>query len=117
MPWVRSSTRPARTNTWPWPSQARDREAEAVNSWTRALAGARATGYLGLEGVVLMNLGVASEALGRRQQSLAYFEQSVKLNETLGDERQAARAQVNAAAILVEYGRAPTTASAACRAR
>jgi tetratricopeptide (TPR) repeat protein len=83
------------------------REAEAVNSWTRALAGARATGYQGLEAVVLMNLGVASEALGRRQQSLGFYEQSVALNETLGDERQAARAQVNAAAILVEYGPNP----------
>ena len=83
------------------------REAEAVNSWTRALAGARATGNQYLEGVVLMNLGVASEALGRRQQSLAYYEQSVALSETIGDEREAARAQVNAAAILVEYGPNP----------
>jgi tetratricopeptide (TPR) repeat protein len=83
------------------------REAEAVNSWTRALAGARATGNLGLEAGVLMNLGVASEALGRRRQSLEYYEQSVALNETLRDERQAARAQLNAAAILVEYGPSP----------
>ena len=54
-----------------------------------------------------MNLGVASEALGRRQQSLAYYEQSVALSEAIGDEREAARAQVNAAAILVEYGPSP----------
>ena len=83
------------------------REAEAVSSWERALAGARATGNVGLEAAVLMNLGVASEALGRRRQSLQYYEQSVTLNETQGDERQAARAQVNAAAILVEYGPSP----------
>jgi tetratricopeptide (TPR) repeat protein len=83
------------------------REAEAVNSWIRALAGARATGNRALEGAVLNNLGVASEALGRRRQSLAYHEQSVTLNESLGDEREAARAQVNAAAVLVEYGPRP----------
>ena len=83
------------------------REAEAVNSWIRALAGARATGNRALEGAVLNNLGVASEALGRRRQSLAYYEQSVALNESLGDEREAARAQVNAAAVLVEYGPRP----------
>jgi serine/threonine protein kinase/tetratricopeptide (TPR) repeat protein len=83
------------------------REAEAVNSWTRALAGAQATGNRALEGAVLNNLGVASEALGRRRQSLAYYEQSVALNEALGDEREAARAQVNAAAVLVEFGPSP----------
>ena len=83
------------------------REAEAVNSWIQALAGARATGNRSLEGAVLNNLGVASEALGRRRQSLAYYEQSVALNESLGDEREAARAQINAAALLVEYGPSP----------
>jgi len=86
---------------------AEGREAEAVNSWESALAGARATGNLLLETLTLMNLGVASQALGRYRQSLAYYERSARISETLGDERQAARALANSAAILVEYGPEP----------
>jgi tetratricopeptide (TPR) repeat protein len=86
---------------------AEGREAEAVESWERALAGARATGNAPLEAGVLMNLGVASESLGRHRQSLSYYERSARISETLGDERQAARALANSAAILVEYGPQP----------
>jgi len=84
------------------------REGEAVQSWERALAGARATGNRGLEAGVLTNLGVASQALGRRRQSLAYYQQGIALNEFIGDERAAARSQANAAAILVDYGPDPS---------
>jgi tetratricopeptide (TPR) repeat protein len=53
---------------------------------------------------VLLNLGVANEALGRRAQAAEYYRQSFALNETFGEQLSAARARANAAAILIEYG-------------
>ncbi len=86
---------------------AQGRMAEAVQAWERSLIDARATGNAILEAAVLMNLGVASEALGRHADGLRFNEQSSALNEKLGDEGEAARAQANAGAILVAYGPDP----------
>jgi tetratricopeptide (TPR) repeat protein len=83
------------------------RMAEAIQAWERALAGARDTGNVVLQAAVLMNLGVASEALGRHADGLRFYDQSSALNEKLGDEGEAARAQANAGAILVAYGPDP----------
>ena len=86
---------------------AQGRMAEAIQAWERSLTGARATGNAILEAAALMNLGVASEALGRHADGLRFNEQSSALNEKLGDEGEAARAQANAGAILVAYGPDP----------
>jgi tetratricopeptide (TPR) repeat protein len=80
------------------------REPDALTSWERALAGARATSNAVLEAGTLNNLGLATLALGRRRESLRYLEEATAANERIGDERQAAGAQVNSATILVQFG-------------
>jgi eukaryotic-like serine/threonine-protein kinase len=79
----------------------------AAASWEKSLTAASSSGNRGLEAVVLMNLGVAYQALGDRAQAIEHYEQSFKKHEELLDEREAARALANAGALTIEYGTPP----------
>jgi len=80
---------------------------EAESLWQKSLTAVRAAGNASLEPTVLMNLGVAHEALGNRSRAWAYCQQSAKLWESQGEQQRAAQIQVNEAAILVDSGGAP----------
>ena len=54
-----------------------------------------------------MNLGVTHNALGERPRAAAYYEQSAKLYESLGDGPRAAQLEANAGALRVDYGPDP----------
>jgi tetratricopeptide (TPR) repeat protein len=79
----------------------------AVASWERALTGARATGNVILEPLVLMNLGVAQESMGNRTRALDYHKQSIAVYERLGDEERAAQHLANVGSLLIEYAGQP----------
>jgi tetratricopeptide (TPR) repeat protein len=85
-------------------AEAEGKLTDAAHAWERALDGARKTGNRNLEAAALMDLGVVSEALGQRTVALKYYEQSSTLNQSLGEEREAARGQANAAELLIEHG-------------
>jgi tRNA A-37 threonylcarbamoyl transferase component Bud32/tetratricopeptide (TPR) repeat protein len=81
--------------------------AEAAALWERTLTAARQVEFVTLEARTLMNLGVASEALGKRSNALKYYQDSLRFSEKLGAEQDAAWNQINAATIMVEYGGNP----------
>ena len=80
---------------------------EAVAYWGKTLDGARETGNRLIESRALMNLGVSNELLGRRKAALQYYRDSFTLCEGLRDQQTAAWNQVNAAAILIDFGGGP----------
>jgi tetratricopeptide (TPR) repeat protein len=80
---------------------------DAIASWERALDASRAVGNAVLEPLVLMNLGVANEAVGNVSRALDYQRQSIALYQRLGDERRAAEHRANVGMILIEYSRTP----------
>jgi tetratricopeptide (TPR) repeat protein len=51
-----------------------------------------------------VNLGVASELLGRTSDVLKYYQQSRDLYQQMGDERRAAEQEANSAGLLVDHG-------------
>jgi tetratricopeptide (TPR) repeat protein len=77
---------------------------EAVRLLEDALARGRQLGNRQLEGLSLMNLGVAEEALGNIARALDYYEQSRNFFQQRRDERSAAEQEVNAAVLLITYG-------------
>jgi tetratricopeptide (TPR) repeat protein len=83
--------------------------ATAAELWNETLTAARRVGFVLLEARTLMNLGVASEALGQRSAALRYYQESSRLSESLGSEQDAAWNQINASHILIEYGQDPDT--------
>jgi tetratricopeptide (TPR) repeat protein len=56
-----------------------------------------------LEGLELMNLGMAYERLGQRSRADSNYKESRDLYEQIGDERRAAEQDVNLANLLIEY--------------
>jgi tetratricopeptide (TPR) repeat protein len=81
--------------------------ARAAQFFEKALAGARAVGNALLESRTLMNLGVAYEMAGQRAAALKYYGDAFDFFERTGSQQDAAWTQVNAAAILVQYGGGP----------
>ena len=86
---------------------AQGQTAEAESLWQKSLVSARAARNAFLEPTVLMNLGVAHEALGSRSRALSYYRECAKLWEAQGEQQRAAQMQVNEAALLVDSGGAP----------
>lgn len=76
----------------------------ATKAFEEALSRSRQLGNRAIEGLALMNLGVAHEFLGQRAQVVRYFEQSRDFYQQIGDERRLAEQEANAAAVLVQYG-------------
>ncbi len=98
----------ARATTWrvdARAAQGRDGRS-GRSSWTRALAGARATGNAMLEAAALMNLGVASEALAAGMPTAWRFNEQSSAAERNARRRAARRRgrRPTPAAILVAYG-------------
>ena len=81
--------------------------ARAVQFFEKALTGARDTGNALLESRTLMNLGVAYDLAGQRAAALKYYGDAFDFFERTGSQQDAARTQVNAAGILVQYGGDP----------
>jgi tetratricopeptide (TPR) repeat protein len=81
--------------------------ARAVPLLERTLKAARDVGFVRLEVRVLMNLGVAHEALARRSVALQHYRASFELAEKIGEQQDAAANQINAAQILVDNGPNP----------
>jgi tetratricopeptide (TPR) repeat protein len=77
---------------------------DAMTLGEQSLAISRKAGNVILEPLVLMNLGVASNLLGKRAPAVDYYHQSAALFESLGDNQRAAQTQANAGAIVIEYG-------------
>ena len=77
----------------------------AVKYFEESLSRSRQIGNRGLEGLELMNLGVAHESLGHRAQALEYYQKSRDVFEQSGDEQAAAEQEINAALLLVDAGR------------
>ena len=73
----------------------------------RALAAAREVGFVRLEMRVMMNLAVAREALGDRKLALEAYGAGLKLAEDARSQQDAAYNQINAAAIVIDYGTEP----------
>jgi len=83
---------------------SQNRFTEAAALWERSLTIARTASNRVLEPLVLMNLGVAYQTLGRGSRAVAYRQQSLQLFEALGDEKRAAEHRANKGAMLIEYG-------------
>jgi tetratricopeptide (TPR) repeat protein len=88
-------------------AESRGDQRQAAVSLEMAKTAASESGNRGLEAAVLMNLGVAYQALGDRSRAIAHYEQSFKKNEELLDEREAARGLANAGSLVIEYGTPP----------
>ena len=73
----------------------------------KALTAARQAGNVVLQPLMLMNLGVTYSALGEPSRAAAYYEQSAKLYEALGDGPRAAQLEANAGTLRVDYGPDP----------
>ena len=79
----------------------------AVAAFERSLVKAKAGFNTVLQPLLLMNLGVAHNALGHRAMAATYYRQSAAAYEALGDEQRAAQQQANGAAVAIEYGPEP----------
>ena len=79
----------------------------AVAAFEQSLAKAKAGLNTVLQPLLLMNLGVAHNALGHRAMAAAYYRESAAAYEALGDEQRAAQQQANGAALTIEYGPEP----------
>jgi len=78
--------------------------ARAARLFESTLEASRGVGYVLLESRTLMNLGVAYEMLGNRTGALKAYRASFDLSEALHNSQDAAWNQINAAALLVDYG-------------
>jgi tetratricopeptide (TPR) repeat protein len=78
--------------------------ARAARLFESTLEAARGVGYILLEARTLMNLGVSYEMLGNRGGALKAYRASFDLSEALHNSQDAAWNQINAAALLVDYG-------------
>ena len=88
-------------------ASARGNRVDAVGFGEKALVAAREAGNVVLQPLVLMNLGVTHDALGERTRAAAYYDQSAKIYESLGDGPRAAQLEANAGALRVYYGPDP----------
>jgi tetratricopeptide (TPR) repeat protein len=80
------------------------RYAEAVALGKQALTTAMRAGNVSIQPLILINLGVASVALGQRQTAAAYYQQAFTLYQSWREELRAAQTQANRGAMLIEYG-------------
>jgi tetratricopeptide (TPR) repeat protein len=78
--------------------------AAAATAFEESLRRSRQIGNRSLEGLELMNLGVAHEAIGHVAQAVSFYQQSRDVYQQIGDERRAAEQAVNAARFQVDYG-------------
>ena len=82
-----------------------DRNArEAISYYEKSLLAAREVGNVFLQARTSMNLGVAYELFGQRPTAIKYYRESFALDEAMGNQREAAWNQANAAAIFIDYG-------------
>jgi tRNA A-37 threonylcarbamoyl transferase component Bud32/tetratricopeptide (TPR) repeat protein len=77
---------------------------EALTLWGEAITTAAAAGNDVLLPLVHGDRGVAHERLGNGAQAAADYDRSADLYEALGDQRGAARQQLNRAALHIRYG-------------
>jgi tetratricopeptide (TPR) repeat protein len=77
---------------------------EAVTLWERGAKAAIEAGNTVLTPIVLSNLGVAHERLGNGAEAEKYFSDAGSMFERLGDQRRAARQQLNRGALKITYG-------------
>jgi tetratricopeptide (TPR) repeat protein len=75
----------------------------AVALWGSALAAAEQSGNRPLQPIVLTNLGVANNGLGKPALAAEQFSRSAALYEAMGEERRSARQLYNNAALRVNY--------------
>jgi serine/threonine protein kinase len=76
----------------------------AVTFFEQALNRSRQNGNRQIEALELMNLGVASDALGERRRALDFYQQARDLYTRIGDERRAAEQQVNTSNLIIISG-------------
>ena len=79
----------------------------AVAAFERSLGKAKAGLNTVLQPLLLMNLGVANNALGHRAVAAADYRESAAAYQALGDEQRAAQQQANGAALTIEDGTEP----------
>ena len=77
---------------------------DAIAAFEQALLRSRKVGNRQLEGLELMNLGLAQVRMGRVREAVKYFEDGRDVYQTLGDERRSAELDVLAAGLQVDYG-------------
>ena len=85
-------------------AEAQGHLADAAAAWELSLASARKVGNFPLQTAVLTNLGTTYKVLGARARAVAFYEDSYKLNEALGNDQGAAYSQATAGALLIEHG-------------
>jgi tetratricopeptide (TPR) repeat protein len=73
----------------------------ATQAFEEALSRSGQVGNKPIEGLALMNLGVAHDWMGHPEDAARYFERSRDVYQEIGDERRAAEQEYNAAAIRV----------------
>jgi tetratricopeptide (TPR) repeat protein len=76
----------------------------AARFFEESLSRSRQIGNRQIEGLELMNLGVAHQNLGQRARALRYYQESHDVYEQIGNEQRAAEQEINAAYIVVTYG-------------
>jgi tetratricopeptide (TPR) repeat protein len=76
----------------------------AIAAFEQALSGSRETGNRQLEGLELMNLGLAHVRMGRVAEAVRHFQEGRDVYQQLGDERRSAELDVLAAGLQIDYG-------------
>jgi tetratricopeptide (TPR) repeat protein len=76
----------------------------AVQAFGEALSRSRQLANRQIEGLVLMNLGVAHQSMGQITEALDYYRQSRAVYQAIGDQRRAAEQDVNLAKLEVNFG-------------
>jgi len=84
--------------------------AAAIAAFENALQRSRQVGNRQLEGLELMNLGVAHKRMGRVKEAVSHFQEGRNVYQNIGDERRSAELDVVAAWLQVEYGTGITDA-------
>jgi tetratricopeptide (TPR) repeat protein len=76
----------------------------AARFFEESLKRSRQVGNRQIEGLELMNLGVAYQNLGQRARALRYYQESHDVYQQIGNEQRAAEQEINTAYIVVTYG-------------
>ncbi len=82
----------------------------AIEAFGEALVRSRQVGNRTLEGLELMNLGLAHARMGEIAKAVTYFQESRDVYQEIGDERGSAEQEVLAAGLQVDYGSSVTDA-------